>query len=130
MSAPRVARGAQLLVQLRELFAELTPTPLVTDDARKLDTAPTLPGIVVLFPAPTLTFPAPGVVLAAWQLAIVAGPADDERRAWQRIDELVEALRGQLPIESAEPGVRPRPDNPVPLPGYTLTIPETLDDYA
>lgn len=135
MSRPRVDRAAGLLAELEQAVADLDAgdgLPTVTGDSRKLDTAPTRPGIVVLAPAPRMSFPAPGIVECAWELLCAAGPADDELQAWGRLDELVEAIRGRLGLRltEAEPAGHTRPDNPVPLHGYRLTVTEQLDDYA
>lgn len=134
MTSPRVTRGRELLAELPGMLAAANldghAEVTITDDVRKLDKAKLLPGIIVLQPVPSLTFPAPGIVAISWQLLIVAGPADDVLAAWDRLDALLEALRvGGLHIESAEPGDYPRPDNPVPLPGYTVTVADQLDDY-
>jgi hypothetical protein len=133
MTGPRVARGADLLAELADLIASSTleqaDQVIVSADVRDLDKTKR-PGAVVLMPTPELTFPAPGVVEVGWRVMVVAAPGDDLLAAWGRLDELLEVLRaGGLHVERAEPGDYPVTDSPVKLPGYTLTVPEQLDDY-
>lgn len=124
----RIERRAELLVELEQAVAGLTPVPLVTDNPRKLDTAPLAPGLVVLLPMPGLEFPVPGVTAVEWTV-LVAGRPDPIDETWSRLDDLIDALRdaGQH-VTEANPDAFPRDGEDVALPGYVLTITEQLYD--
>lgn len=128
MPAPRIAAAHALKerVQLALDTAGLTGAIASIDP---LDiTSGSRNGIVVISP-PDLTFTTWTITDATFTLSAIAGPADNLLAAWQRLDEIVEALRvANLDMVDAR-GDMFAPKEGSPLPGYTITLnPETLID--
>lgn len=123
---PRVQLAAELMAELPQLLAEgglADPeTVRITNDVRDLDKLDARPGIILVNPAPALTWPMPGVTQVAWTLDLV-GSAADAVETWARLDAILHALRvAGLPMTEAAPGMRRRTPPAPDLPGYIVTI--------
>ena len=128
MTAPaRVAFGAELLAELPAILEAggyATPDLVTcTHDARDVDkTARLHDGVIVLLPAPELTYPNPSQCTVAWSLVVVTSTTGTVLEQWQRLDALLDALRrGGLPITEAIPEGQQRPDGPL-LPAYVTKL--------
>lgn len=78
-------------------------------------------GVIVISP-PDLAFPTFAHTDADYELAVVAGPADNLLAAWRRLDEILDALQaGQLDMQHAR-GDMFAPKAGPQLPGYTITL--------
>lgn len=58
---------------------------------------------VAIIQPPSNDFETFNIVNSEWSVVVAAGPATDYLKAWERMDQLVEAMRVPLGIESAEP---------------------------
>ena len=127
--APRVARALDLIDEIESVLtaAEVPNADLVTVtlDDREIDkTAHQQHGVIVVSPAPKVTYPGPGVRHFEWQIVIVCKATGNPLDAWIRLDELLGTLEQHFEFGEATPGQRPRPDGQSSLPGYTITLAE------
>lgn len=128
MGTPRIDYARELIAELRTMLdaADLAQV-MVSIDPLDIPSG-ARHGIVVISP-PDLTFTTYTQTEAAYELAAIAGPADNLLAAWERLDGILEALRvGGLNMDTAR-GDMFAPKNGQPLPGYTITLhPDTLID--
>lgn len=121
MPAPRIQQAKALVAALRDALdsSNLEDVTATTDAA--LIPSGARHGIVVVA-APKLDFSAGfGAVAAAWEIHVIAGPADNYLAAWERIDTIIQALiDGDLNLASGEPGGYGSLPGDT-LPAYTLT---------
>jgi len=121
-AAPRLAQAARIVADVRDaLDAADLDQVVATLDAADVPSGERH-GIVVVA-APKLTFDGPfGDVQTAFEVHVIAGPADNYLHAWERIDTIVQALvDGRLNLRSGEPGGYEAMHGD-PLPAYTLTM--------
>lgn len=123
---PRVRLAGELLAELPQLLQlgglPEPETVLTTMDGRDLDKLDGRGGIILVHPAPALTWPMPGVTEATWTLDLVAAHPD-VLEAWARLDAIVHALRvAGLAMTEATPGMRKRTAPAPDLPGYIVTV--------
>jgi hypothetical protein len=122
MTAPRIESAHGLVAEIREaLDASDLQAVGATLDATEVESG-ARHGVVVVA-APKLTFAGPfEMVSAAFELHVVAGPADDWLGAWERIDTIVQALvDGHVNLADGEPSAF-QPMHGDALPAYTLTL--------
>ena len=122
MTAPRLAQARALETDVRDaLDAADLHEVIATLDANLIPSG-SRAGIVVIA-APKLTFDGPfGDVQTAFELHVVAGPADDYLRAWDRIDTIIQALvDGRINLRDGEAGSY-QPQHGSAIPAYTLTM--------
>lgn len=128
MPTPRIDAAEELKSELRAMLAAAALSDVtVTLDALDIPSG-SRHGVVVISP-PDLTFPTFTQTEVAYELAAIAGPADNLRAAWERLDAILEAFRiGELDMATAR-GDMFQPKNGSPLPGYTITLnPDTFID--
>ncbi|MDJ1115342.1 hypothetical protein [Microbacterium dauci] len=121
MASPRIERAEQLVDEIRAaLDAADLPKVLSTLDSKHVESAARHG--VVLVAAPRLTFDGPfGDVQTAYELHVVAGPADNYLAAWERIDQIIDVLAGRINLATGEPGGF-QPLRGETIPAYTLTL--------
>lgn len=126
MATPRIDQAEAMKTDLRGMLDDAT-LDKVTVSLDPLDIpSGARHGIVVISP-PDLTFTTFTQTEAAYELSVIAGPADNMLAAWRTLDAIIEALRvGGLDLATAR-GDMFKPQHGSPLPGYTLTLnPDTL----
>lgn len=127
-TAPRIANAQALKASIRTMLdtAELTAV-MVSLDPLDIPSG-SRRGIVVISP-PDLTFTTFTQTEVTHELAAIAGPADNILAAWERLDEIIEALRaGGLDMTTARGDMFAAKNGPN-LPGYTIALnPDTLID--
>lgn len=118
MDSPRIAAARELVDQLNTIFEDANLKARATIDALHVESL-ARNGVVVIGP-PSLKFDGPwGAAEPAWELHVIAGPADNYLAAWGVIDFILQALLdAQLNLSKAEPG------------GYALTHSATLPTYT
>lgn len=116
MATPRITRA-------RELAQQLAGTGITaTEDVGKV--VPNLP--CVLVGPPVIELDISDGATVTWRLLAIAQAPADQHLAWQQLDELVDALDQELPIERAEPTAWAPAPNHDPFPAYAVTFTETL----
>lgn len=122
LPAPRLERAHRLVSELRTALdaADLSQVG-ATVDAGEIPSG-ARDGIVCVA-APKLRFDgAFGQVQAAYELHVIAGPADDYLAAWERLDIIVQALvEADFNLSDGEPAAYAGMHGE-PLPAYTLTL--------
>lgn len=122
MTAPRLQQAAALVTDVRgALDADGLHKVTATTDAALIPSG-ARHGVVVVA-APELTFAGPfGDVQAAFELHVIAGPADNYLAAWETIDGIIQALvDGDINLAAGKPGAYAAIDGST-LPAYTLTL--------
>jgi hypothetical protein len=121
MAAPRLEQAAALVADVQAALAAADlPKALATLDANKALSA-SRHGAVIVGP-PDLTFPTWGECLPEFELHVIAGPAADYLAAWDKIDQIIEALAlAHINLASGKPGQYQPLQGPA-LPCYTLTL--------
>lgn len=111
--------GELLRVQIADLIAELSATAYLnpTTARNDLDAG----RAVVIVKPPRLEYPTFGTTNAEWSVIVAAGPADDYVAAWDRLDEVLDAIAQPLGAESAEPSTYKVSDTKG-YPAYVLKI--------
>lgn len=121
MTAPRIQQAKALVASLRDaLDAADLEAVTVTTDALLIPSG-ARQGIVVVA-APELDFSAGfGHVATAWEIHVIAGPADNYLAAWERIDTIIQAfVDGDVNLANGKPGAYGAHDGQT-IPCYTLT---------
>lgn len=119
--AGRIEQGAALVLKLAAaLEVAGLDKALATLDAAHVASGSRY-GVLVVSPG-TLTFEDWGEPSMAWEVHVIAGPANDYLAAWDKIDAMIQALVvAQINLRSGEPG-QFQPLVGEPLPAYTLTL--------
>lgn len=110
-TTPRVARAGELAAQLAGAGIQ------ATTDVQALGAQ--LPAVLV--GPPVLSDPVGAGWTATWRLLAVAS-TPDALAAWGQLDQLVEAVTRELPVERCEPVSFAAVPGTDPLPAYALTF--------
>lgn len=129
-STPRIVHAETLRDRLQAALNDADLTGATASlDARDIPSG-ARHGIVIVAP-PDMTFPTFTQTEITHELAVIAGPADNLLKAWERLDAMVEAIRRAGFDLDAARGDMFKPLHGSPLPGYTLTLnPETVIDES
>jgi hypothetical protein len=128
MTSPRVLRADEILEEILDsLAADSLAGVTVTLDPGLVSKSLAL-GVVVITP-PDLTFPTFTLTETTWELWVIAGPAQDIRAAWSRIDSIAGAIaRGLAGVTTARAESYQLSPTSAPVPAYVLTLTESTID--
>ena len=121
-------RALELLEQIVEHLtdADLAGKTVATLDYSQIPNALSSGDQVVTILTPKRRWPTEALEEFEWTVLLIAGPINDEWTAWARLDDLVEALRGPLIVDMAEPGEYAAANGPN-YPAMTLTFTEVIN---